>query len=97
MIYIDHFLIKIAINSTTLAQRTSGFSGAELKNLVNISIIHAIKNGRDKAIHSDFDFAYDRTVMGIARRQIMGDDADKRATAYHESNLYFKTQSLTFY
>ena len=56
--------------------------------MINTSIIYAIKKGRAQAISTDFDYAYDRIVMGIARRQIMGSEYDKRATAYHESKLF---------
>ena len=67
-----------------MAKRTIGFSGADLKNFVNLAILHAIKKNRDLAEHLDFDFAYDRILMGIRRPKLLALEEDRRAIAIHE-------------
>jgi cell division protease FtsH len=68
-----------------IAQMTSGFSGAELANLVNEAALLA---GRDKAecITKDhFDQARDRVLLGVERRGMVITDADKAVLANHEA------------
>jgi len=89
---IDLYLSKIKasdeVSPSTLARRTSGFSGAELKNLVNLSILNALKRDRTVATPEDFDFAYDRVIMGIGKDKALGTAEEKRATAIHEGNKF---------
>ena len=66
------------------AKRTIGFTGADLKNFLNIAILRAVKLDREYAINDDFDFAYDRIKMGIRRAGLLADLEEKRATAIHE-------------
>lgn len=67
-----------------IARRTTQFTGADLKNLVNQAILMAIKRNKTAADMSDFDEAYDNIVMGVTRRGLKGSDEDIKATAYHE-------------
>ena len=67
-----------------LAGRTTGMSGADLKNIVNQGILRAVKNQRRKATQEDFEFAIDRLVMGVYRSSDFMDQKDKLLTAYHE-------------
>lgn len=66
------------------ARRTTGFTGADLKNFINVSILNAVKKDRKMATLQDFDHAYDRIKMGVRRRNLMEDYEEKRATAIHE-------------
>mmetsp|Transcript_1195 Transcript_1195/g.1089 ORF Transcript_1195/g.1089 Transcript_1195/m.1089 type:complete len:99 (+) Transcript_1195:655-951(+) len=59
-------------------------SGADIKNLVNLAIIHSIKVGRRKATVEDFEFAADRIRMGVGRHKLTVTDKEKLMTAYHE-------------
>ena len=65
---IDYYLKKIKhskdVKKETLAKATTGFSGADIKNFVNIAILNCIKEGRKQADHNDFEFALDRVTMG---------------------------------
>lgn len=68
-----------------IAQMTSGFSGAELANLVNEAALLA---GRDQAEHiskEHFDQARDRVLLGVERRGMILTDHDKRVLAHHEA------------
>lgn len=86
---LDYYLAKIkfdkeSVQSDTLAKATIGFTGADIKNFVNISILTCVKNSRKQAIHEDFEFALDRVRMGIGRTGMIVSDKDKYLTAYHE-------------
>ncbi|MBO0589299.1 AAA family ATPase [Sporosarcina sp. E16_8] len=68
----------------TLAESTSGFSGAELSSLFKTASRRAIREGREQIAKSDLDFAIDRTILGSASRS-MNDPETKRRVAIHES------------
>lgn len=72
------------IKANDLAKKSSGFSGADIKNMVNLAILNAIKNNRNEAAHSDFEFALDRISMGVGRSSMLISQKDKELTAYHE-------------
>jgi ATP-dependent metalloprotease len=48
-----------------LARLSSGFSGADIKNLINLAILNAIKNNTYIATMNNFDHAFDRIRMGV--------------------------------
>lgn len=68
----------------TLAESTSGFSGAELSSLFDTASRRAIRDGRQEIDKSDLDFAIDRTILGSTSRS-MNDPETKRRVAIHES------------
>jgi ATP-dependent Zn protease len=74
-----------SVNLGTIASRTTGMTGADMKNLVNLAILNAIKEKRQKAEMSDFEHALDRMLMGITRKSLTMDDRDKLLTSYHEA------------
>lgn len=67
-----------------LAKSTVGFTGADIRNLVNEATLWATRNGKDNVEMSDFDFAQDKVLMGIRREEVVS-DLEKRKTAYHEA------------
>lgn len=84
---LNHFSKKIKLQGVDLkiqARRSIGFTGADLKNFINTAILHAVKENRDHAVPSDFDFAYDRIKMGVRRAGLLADEHEKRVTAIHE-------------
>ncbi|GMV93565.1 MAG: ATP-dependent zinc metalloprotease FtsH [Candidatus Hydrogenedentota bacterium] len=69
----------------TLARGTSGFSGADLANMVNEAALLAARRNQDKVDMQDFEDAKDRVLMGPERRSLVLSAAEKRNTAYHEA------------
>jgi cell division protease FtsH len=67
-----------------VAANTIGFSGAELKNLVNEAALQAARLDKQVVASQDFDMARDRVLMGIAREEVMN-DYERKMTAYHEA------------
>jgi cell division protease FtsH len=73
------------VNIHVLARGSSGFSGADLANLVNEAAIHAVREGRDVVTAADLDAARDRILLGRreASNALLPDE--KRSVAFHES------------
>ena len=68
----------------TLAERTVGLSGADLKNLVNEAALLAGRKDKDTVTAEDFDRARDKILMGIEREDVIS-DSEKKIVAYHEA------------
>ena len=68
----------------TLAERTVGLSGADLKNLVNEAALLAGRKDKDTVTAEDFDRARDKILMGIEREDVIS-DSEKKIIAYHEA------------
>jgi cell division protease FtsH len=73
------------VDTTVLARGTSGFSGADLANLVNEAALNAARYNQKVVRMLDFEFAKDKVLMGSERRSMIISDAEKRVTAVHEA------------
>jgi cell division protease FtsH len=67
-----------------IAAGTIGFSGADLRNLVNEAALIATRAGKDRVGMEDFELARDRVLMGPQREEIMNEH-ERQMTAYHEA------------
>ncbi|MDR2737691.1 MAG: ATP-dependent zinc metalloprotease FtsH [Puniceicoccales bacterium] len=67
-----------------VARSTSGFSGADLENLLNESALLAAREGKKVVSKIDVDESRDKIAFGRERKKLMDDD-DKKTTAYHEA------------
>ena len=67
-----------------IAASTPGMVGADLANVANEAALVAAKRNHDKVARQDFTDAFERIVLGAARKVVLS-DADRRRTAYHES------------
>ena len=68
-----------------LARGTSGFSGADLANLVNEAAVNAARYNQKVVRMQDFEFAKDKVLMGSERRSMIISDEEKQITAVHEA------------
>ncbi|HVO88985.1 MAG TPA: ATP-dependent zinc metalloprotease FtsH [Casimicrobiaceae bacterium] len=71
------------VSLAELAAATPGFSGAELKNLVNEAALLAARRAEDQVHQRDFLDALEKIVLGPAR-PILLSRADRERIAYHE-------------
>ena len=71
------------VNLGELAAATPGFSGAELRNLVNEAALLAARRGQDNVREGDFLDALEKIVLG-PERPILLSAADRERIAYHE-------------
>jgi len=73
------------VDVAVLARGTSGFSGADLANLVNEAALSAARYNQKVVRMQDFEFAKDKVLMGAERRSMIISENEKRITAIHES------------
>ena len=73
------------INFKTLARITSGFSGAELANLLNEAAILAARKGKKMIGNLELYDGINKVIMGPQKKSRVVTESDKRCTAYHES------------
>jgi cell division protease FtsH len=72
------------VNLEELAQATPGFSGADLKNLVNEAALLAARRSENSVRHNDFLDALEKIVLGPERPLLLTAE-DRERIAYHES------------
>ena len=82
--------VKVAhdVNLQDLARGTTGFSGADLENLLNEAALLAVRNGRTEIAPADIEEARDKILMGPRKVRKMRPE-DIKLTAYHEAGHAF--------
>lgn len=73
------------VSTEVVAKETSGFTGADLANLVNEAAILAARAHKTTVTLSDFGEAVDRVLLGPERRSRIISHREKEITAYHEA------------
>ena len=73
------------VNLKSISSRTSGFSGADLENLMNESALLAVRKNESAITLEDIDEATDRVLMGPAKTSRKVSEEIKGLTAVHES------------
>jgi cell division protease FtsH len=68
-----------------LAKRTSGFSGADLSNLMNEAALLTARRGKDEISMQEVEDSIDRVVVGLEKKSKVITEKDKEITAYHET------------
>jgi len=82
------------VDIAVLARGTSGFSGADLANLVNEAALNAARYNQKVVRMLDFEFAKDKVLMGAERRSMIISEHEKRITAIHEAGHALLTVKL---
>lgn len=68
-----------------VSQTTSGFTGADLENLMNEAAILAARDDRNFIRQSDIDKAFIKIGIGAEKKSKVVSEKDKKITAYHET------------
>jgi len=74
-----------SVKLNEIAQRTPGFSGADIENLLNEAALLAARENRKVISVSDIDEAIDRVMMGPAKKSKKYTEHERRLVAYHEA------------
>ena len=77
-------VLNPSVDLKVLAKRTSGFTGADLRNLLNEAALLAARNNEENISMDDIDKSIDRVEAGIEKKSKVLTDEDKETTAYHE-------------
>jgi cell division protease FtsH len=77
--------IDSSVDFKNLARLTSGFTGADIENLLNEAAILTAKENRKSITMTDITESINKVLMGPQKRSRIITDSDKRITACHES------------
>lgn len=78
-------LLSTEVNIRKLAERTPGFSGADLANLLNEAAILAVRREKTEIGQKEILESVEKVLLGPERRGRVTSDRDKKTTAYHEA------------
>lgn len=96
--------IENTINITSIAELTDGFTGADLKNLINEAAILAVRRGGNTITSTDISNAIEKLVVGLIRENDERSDDSKYRIGIHEVghgfltiyfNKYFDLQKIS--
>jgi len=82
------FKIDEKLNMMDVARGTTGFSGADLENLLNEAALHAVRSEHKAVEQSDIEEARDKILMGPKKNQKLRPE-DIKLTAFHEAGHAF--------
>ena len=74
-----------SVSLKNIAERTVGFSGADLENLLNEAALLAVRRNKENITMAEIDEAHDRVLMGPAKKSKKYTENDKKLVAYHEA------------
>lgn len=73
------------IDIEQLARGTTGFTGADLENMINQAALRAAIDGADVVTMKHLENARDKVIMGPERKSRLPDEEANEITAYHEA------------
>jgi cell division protease FtsH len=78
--------IKLAddVDLKVIAQKTPGFSGADLANAINEAALLAVRKNKQKVGMEELDEAVDRIIGGLEKKNRVINPREKKIVAYHE-------------
>lgn len=89
--------MKSDINYDYIAEATSGFSGAQIKNLINEAAIFAARAGNQTISQENIETAIEKTVIGIVRTKDTRTEDARRRVAIHEIGHAFLAHHFSKY
>ncbi|HLV32398.1 MAG TPA: ATP-dependent zinc metalloprotease FtsH [Chitinispirillaceae bacterium] len=83
-IHAQHVPLDESVDMARIASRSVGFSGADLRNLVNEAALLAGRKGKNRVENKDFEDAQDKIMLGAEREDKLNDQ-EREIVAYHEA------------
>lgn len=77
--------LSSSVDLNIIAQRTPGFAGADLANIINESAIIAAKKNKTEVEMEDLEEAIEKHIAGPQRKSRIISDKEKKIIAYHEA------------
>jgi cell division protease FtsH len=84
-VHIKNKPMNAGVDLKKIAERTSGFSGAELANILNEAAILAARENKKEIFNEDLFEAIEKVMIGPERKSRVITDKEKKITAYHEA------------
>ena len=83
-VHVKKIKLDNSVDLKNIASMTSGFSGADLANLVNEAAVVATRRNAETVLEGDFTEAIERIVAGLEKKTKLMNPLEKRRVAYHE-------------
>lgn len=93
-VHLKKITVEPGLDSARIAEITTGFTGADLANLVNEAAIVATRRGAEAVSLNDFTAAVERLIAGLERKSSLLDADERRVVAYHEMGHALAASSL---
>ncbi len=78
-------ILAPSVKLKNIAERTPGYSGADLENLLNEAALLAVRRSKDAITMDEIDEASDRVLMGPAKTSRKVTEYEKKIVSYHEA------------
>jgi len=75
----------VTVDAFTLAEMTPGFAGAEIANICNEAALIAARRNQDSVTLADFNYALDKVIGGLEKKNKLISPDEKEIIAYHEA------------
>jgi len=84
-VHLKSIKINPEVNPMILSEMTPGFAGAEIANVCNESALIAARRNKDEVDMDDFNYALDRVIGGLEKKNKLISPGEKKIIAYHEA------------
>ena len=84
-IHVKKVKLADSVDLKVIAQKTPGFSGADLANIVNEAALLAARKNKTAIEMEDLDEAVDRIIAGLEKKNRVINPKEKEIVAYHET------------
>lgn len=84
-VHLKHIKIADDIKAEVLAEMTPGFAGAEIANVCNEAALIAARRNKKSVDMEDFNYALDKVIGGLEKKNKLISPAEKKVIAYHEA------------
>lgn len=96
---LNHYLERVrhndSVNARELGKLTVNFSPAELKNMVNLAVLNAVKEGREEAAQSDLIAAFEKLKLGVRNRDNGSPEALQRVALKEATKAVLSIKEAT--
>ena len=93
-VHLQKITVEPRLDGERIADITTGFTGADLANLVNEAAIVATRRGAEAVSLNDFTAAVERIVAGVERKSSVLHPDERQVVAYHEMGHALAASSL---
>jgi AFG3 family protein len=84
-VHLKTIVIAPDMQADTLAEQTPGFAGADIANVCNESALIAARRGKSQVDMDDFQYALDRLIGGLEKKNKIISPEEKKVIAFHEA------------
>lgn len=84
-VHLKNIKTKETMSAYELAEMTPGFAGAEIANVCNEAALIAARRGKTEVDLDDFNYALDRVIGGLEKKNKLIAPHEKEIIAYHEA------------